>query len=109
MGLRDNSLVSLTASALDIGGSDDGLRNLFLDDCDRLREVEAGALPGTLQHVWLPGAALNCSQIAPQLPGGTTCLDGAHCGASPVQRVGDGFCGEGDYGTAECAWDGGNC
>ena len=111
LGLRDNSLVSLTAGALDIGGYDDGLRNLFLDDCDRLREVEVGALPGALQHVWLPGAALNCSQIAPRLPGGATYLDGAYCDVEELMRIGTGDCDDskGDYDTAECAWDGGDC
>ena len=107
--LRDNPLVSLAAGALELGGSDDGLRILFFDDCGRLREIEAGALPGTLEHVWLPGAALNYSQIAPRLPGDATCLDGAYCDVEHITLIGTGICQKGDYDTAECAWDGGDC
>lgn len=111
---------SLTAGTLEIGGFDDRLRSLFLGDYSRLREIEEGVLPGALQHVWRPGAALNCSHIAPRLPGAATCLDGAYYGAEHLARIGNGrrgarsaaavngICDE-DYDTAKCAWDGGDC
>ena len=110
LALRSNPLTVLTAGAFEEGGLD-GLRNLFMDDCDRLREVEAGALPTTPEHVWLPGAVLSCSQIAPRLPGGATYLDGAYCDVEELMRIGTGDCDDskGDYDTAECAWDGGDC
>jgi hypothetical protein len=94
--LRANPLTVLHARALDEGA--DGLGNLFLDDCGRLREVEAGALPDMLDYVWLPGAALDCSQIAQRLPSGTACLDSAYCD-----------CDTTDYLAGECALDGGDC
>ena len=108
LALRSNPLTVLTAGAFEEGGLD-GLRNLFMDDCDRLREVEADALPFTLDHMWLPGATLNCSQIALRLPGGAACLDGAYCDVEMITRIGEGICQGGDYDTAECAWDGGDC
>ena len=108
LALRDNPLEVLPAGVL--GGGLDELHNLFLDDCGLLREVEAGAFPSALKHVWLPGAALNCSQIAAQLPGGAICLDGAHCDVETIQWVGRGICDElWGHNTAECAWDGGDC
>ena len=60
--------------------------------------------------MWLPGAVLSCSQIAPRLPGGATCLGGMmHCDAEYITVIGTGNCNGGDYDTAECAWDGGDC
>jgi hypothetical protein len=114
LALRSNPITVLRTGALEEGDLD-GLRNLFLDDCGRLREVEAGAMPGTLKNVWLSGASLNCSQIASRLPRGATCLDGdgAYCDATPIHWVGNGVCEEGDYigdyDTTECAQDGGDC
>ena len=104
--LRDSSLVVVYAGALD------GLRSLhalLLDDCDQLRELEVGALPDTVQYVWLPGSALNCTRLAPQLSGGAACFDDAYCDVEWAFKVGNGYCNGGDYDTAECAWDGGDC
>ena len=108
LAFRANPLTVLTAGAFKEGGLD-GLRNLFMDDCNRLHEVKAGALPGALEYAWLPGATLNCSQIVPRLPSGAACLDGAYCDVEMITRIGEGICQGGDYDTAECAWDGGDC
>ena len=107
LGLQNNPLPVLRA------GTFEGLRRLrllFLDDCDRLREVESGAFADTprLEYVWVPGTALNCSRLVPQLPGDAACVS-QHCDVERPDFIGDKWCDGGEYDTAECAWDGGDC
>jgi hypothetical protein len=104
--LRDTQLTALKAGALAGFGQ---LRNLLLDGSYDLCEVEPGAFFDTprVANVWVGGSALNCTRLG--LPGGVTCFDEVSCDVEIITWVGDGVCDGGEYDTAACAWDGGDC
>jgi len=104
--LRDTPLAALRVGALAGLGQ---LRNLFLDGSDELRMVDPGVFNDTLRvaHVWVGGSALNCTRLG--LPSDVACFDDVSCDAEHITWIGGGTCSGGEYDTAACAWDGGDC
>ena len=76
--------------------------------------VEAGAFGMSLEHVWLTGSELGCTDLADSgaLPSGADCTDEGVCGSDfGVSALGNGYCDDWDplYNTAGCLFDGGDC